>query len=143
MLYSHLEQWRIQGGAPGAGSPSRMETGAPVPKVQGRQFSSPFAEYFSPEYVFVSEKLYVRIPAGEGALLIRKGALFAHDDALLNRHGAPPASRGALLARKGAFSSMTTPSKNGPLDQNGAPRTCSPSPMKVLDPPLTWNGCPV
>ena len=50
----------------------------------------------------------------------------------------PPASRGALLAQKGAFSPMTVPSKNGSPGQNGAPRTCSPSPMKFLDPPLAW-----
>ena len=113
-----------------------MEIGAPALKAQGRQFLSPFTERLSPESIFASKKLYVSIPAGEGALLIRKGALFVHDKALLSRYVAPPASRGAPLARNGAFSPMTAPAKNAPLDQNGAPRTCSPSPMKILDSPL-------
>ena len=73
------------GGTAGAGSPSPMENGAPEPSVQGRQFSSPFADYFGPESTFAPKALYGRLPAGEGDLLIRKRAFFSRKGALLNR----------------------------------------------------------
>ena len=65
------------GGAAWAGSPSTMETGAPVPKAQGRQFLSPFAEHLSPGCIFTQKALYGRPPVCEGTLVMREGALFA------------------------------------------------------------------
>ena len=58
------------GGAAGAGSPSPMETGATLPKAQGRQFLSPFAEYLSPGSIFAPKALYGRLFASEGGVLI-------------------------------------------------------------------------
>ena len=76
-------QIRGGGGGAGAGSLSPMETGAT--RAQRRQFSFLFAEYLRPGSIFALKKLYMRLPACECVHLIRKGALFAHDDALLGR----------------------------------------------------------
>ena len=69
-------------GATVSGSPSPMETVA----LLRRQFSSPFANYLSLGSIFTPKVLCDcgRLPTSEGALLIRNGALFVHDVALLS-----------------------------------------------------------
>ena len=89
----------------------KREIRAPEVKAQRRQFPCPFAEYLSPCLIFTQKVLYGCLPASKVALLIRKGALFAHDSALVRRYGIPPSSRDALLPRKSAFSPIITPSK--------------------------------
>ena len=121
---THPVQWRIQRGAAGAGSPSPMEIGAPVPKEQGRlgrremkiaagnENTRPCTEGAgAPIFVsirrvsqscliFTPKELYECLPTSKVALLIRKGAIFAHDGNALRRYAAPLYSRDALLSRK-------------------------------------------
>ena len=126
------------GGAAGACSPSPMETGTPTPKTQGRNFSPPFSVYLSPRSIFAPKALCRHLPASKDALLIRKGALFAHERVFLCKHGAPPASRRALLIRK-TFSPC-----EGALQVETAPlqypkrrsQDLQPLPMKIVDPSL-------
>ena len=57
-----------------------------------------------PGFILAPKALYRRLPASQGGLLIRKGALFVHYGALLRKYSAPSASGRALLPQKGAFS---------------------------------------
>ena len=104
-FFSFTKEGRIPGELRGLAAPLQWKR----PSLLRRQFSSPFADYLSSGSVFTPKALCGRLPASICANLIREGALFVHDVALLSRYDDHPANRSAFMAQKDAFSTMRRP----------------------------------
>ena len=95
--------------------PSPKETGAPAWKAQERQFSSPFAEYFSPGSIFCIGLVLCSSSRRRRRPFDTKRRPFRPRRRLSKQMWRPSRQQRRLLVRKDAFSSMTAPFKTAPL----------------------------
>ena len=121
-----LGQGRIQGGATGAGRPSPMETGAPAPKEQGRQFSSPFAECLSLGlfFLFHRRRCFGAFPPAK-ALFSSMTVTFQSDTVLSRQQRRPSGTKRRLYAPTAPQDLRSLPNENsGSAPGLGLVRLC-------------------